>query len=70
MKKFTITILTTIGVLLFMSATSNAGPHFNIIVGGPGYYYYPPTPTPDYGYRDYNYHGRYHHYRHYRYWHE
>ena len=52
MKKFTITILTTIGVLLFMTAKSNAGPHFNIIVGGPGYYYDPPAPTPDYGYRD------------------
>jgi len=67
MKKFTLTILSAMGILLFMTANSNAGIHFSVVVGAPGYYYYPQG--PDIGYNDYNSYGHYYHHRHARYWH-
>jgi len=66
MKKYILTTMTAIAVLLFMTANSNAGVRFGVFVGGPGYYY---PQGPDYGYGDYNGYGHYYHHRHYRYWH-
>jgi hypothetical protein len=64
MKKLTLTILTAMGMLLFMTANSNAGVHFGVYVGGPGYYY---GPGPNYGDGYYNGYGHYRGYRHTRY---
>jgi len=63
MKKYILSI--AIGIFLLMTANSHAGVRFNVIVGGPGYYYYPS------GYDGYNYngYGHYYHHRHSRYWH-
>ena len=56
-KKFTLTLLTVLGALMFLTANSQAGPgvHFGVVIGGPGYYgpaYYPPPVYygPGYGY--------------------
>ena len=73
MKKFTLTLLAAVGMLLFTTANSSAGPHFGIYIGGPGYY----APPPYYGYYGYPYYGygygcypHYWHYRHgYHHWH-
>ena len=77
-KKFTITLLTIIGALMFLTANSQAGPgvHFGVVVGGPGFYgpaYYPP-PVYGYGpgyygyynYPGWGYYGGYHNHYGYR----
>jgi hypothetical protein len=56
------------GMLLFMTANSNAGIHIGVVLGAPGYNYYPSA--PDNGYRDYNRHAHYYHNRHDRYRHD
>jgi hypothetical protein len=63
MKKLTLTILAAMGMLLLMTANSNAG--FHIYVGGPAYYY---GPGPDYGHRYYNGYNHYYYYRNTRYY--
>jgi hypothetical protein len=71
MKKFILTMLTALGMLLFMTANSNAGVHFGIFVGGPGYYCPPPYygygcygPSYGYGWGPHYYHHWYHHHWH------
>ena len=38
MKKFTLTMLAAMGIWLAMAASSNAGVHFGIYLGAPGFY--------------------------------
>ena len=67
-KKFAITLLTVVGALMFLTASSNAGPgvHFGVVIGGPAFYPGPVYPTyygPGYGYygyQSYGYYGYYH----------
>ena len=76
MKKFTLTILMALGLWMLVPASSYAGPHIGIFVGGPPEVYYPPTvyyggPYYGGGYYPRYYYGRhyYGHYGHYgRHW--
>ena len=67
-KKFILSILVAIGTLMFMAPKSEAGAHFGIYIGGPGYYDYGPycgNPywvSPYYGYGYYGYYRPYRHY--------
>lgn len=67
MRKFILTALMAAGLWLGSVASSNAGVHFGVYVGGPGYYY----PPPYYGYYGGPYYyggyygGYYHPYYHY-----
>ncbi len=78
MKKFTLTILSAIAILLCLAPNSQAGSsvHFGVVVGGP--VYYPPSPYyygPYYGPGYYGYYGPRFHYWHrpyyggYHHWH-
>jgi hypothetical protein len=85
MKKFILTSMAILGVLMFMTANSNAGIQVGVNFGipfigpaygpvyrsgyGPGYGYYNYPANRNYGYRDYNTHGHYYHTRYPRYWH-